>query len=195
MLIDVGSDFRPTHSDLGGPEGPPYVQTAPAEVISDIRVHGNHVTTDDEIIKISSVTIGAPFTSTTVADVTSKLKASKKFDDVSVLKRFASIEDPSKILLVLVVNEGPVRIDVPKDKDAPITVVRRRGIKNLMYMPIFDAEDGYGVTAGVRLAYVGTAGKRSRFSFPLTFGGTKKVGAEFDRTFTRGPITRIEVGS
>jgi outer membrane protein assembly factor BamA len=186
LLTDVGAGFSP-------PQSPP--QSPAAEVISDVRVHGNHVTSDDEIVKIAGITIGAPLTSTTVADVTSRLKASKKFDDVSVLKRFASIEDPSKILLVLVVNEGPVRIEIPKDENAPITVVRRRGFKNLMYMPIFDAEDGYGVTAGVRLAYVGTAGKRSRFSFPLTFGGTKKAGAEFDRTFTRGPLTRIEVGS
>src|SRR6185295_732906 len=76
-----------------------------------------------------------------------------------------------------------------------VSVVRRRGFKNLMFMPIFDAEDGYGVTAGVRLAYVGMAGKRSRVSFPMTFGGTKHVGAEFEQSFKRGPFTRLELGS
>src|SRR6185436_6508363 len=190
----VGRTVR--SGEIGEPKGSPYVlqQSAP-EVIADIRVHGNHISTDEEVVQLAGVTIGAPFTATTVAEVTSRLKAAKKFDDVSVLKRFASIEDASKVLLVLVVNEGPVRIDVPKDKDAPVSVVRRRGFKNLMFMPIFDAEDGYGVTAGVRLAYVGMAGKRSRVSFPMTFGGTKHVGAEFEQSFKRGPFTRLELGS
>lgn len=166
-----------------------------AEVISDVRVHGNHVTSDEEVVKIAAVALGAPFTATTVAEVTARLKAAKKFDEVTVLKRFASIEDASKIVLVIVVNEGPVRLDVPTDPTAPIRVVRRRGLRNLMFMPIFAGEDGYGATYGVRFAYVGAAGKQSRVSFPLTWGGTKQAGMEFERSFTRGPLTRVEVGS
>jgi outer membrane protein assembly factor BamA len=144
---------------------------------------------------MSGVALGAAFTATTVAEVTGRLKAAKKFDDVTVLKRFASIEDASKIVLVIVVNEGPVRLEIPHDPTDPVRVVRRRGLRNLMFMPIFDAEDGYGATYGARLAYVGMAGKRSRVSFPLTWGGTKRAGMEFDRTFTTGPLTRVEVGS
>jgi outer membrane protein assembly factor BamA len=165
------------------------------EVISEVRVHGNHVTSDEDVVKLSGVTVGGPFTATTVADVTARLKAAKKFDDVTVLKRFASIEDAWKIVLVIVVNEGPVRLDIPKDPTDPVRVVKRRGLRNLMFMPIFDAEDGYGATYGVRMAYVGMAGKRSRVSFPLTWGGTKRAGMEFDRSFTSGPFTRVEVGS
>jgi len=168
---------------------------ASLEVIAEVRVHGNHVTSDEDVVKLTGIALGAPFTATTIREVTSKLKAANKFDEVSVLKRFASIEDASKIVLVIVVNEGAVRIEVPKDKDAPVTVVRRRGLRNLMFMPIFDAEDGYGVTAGVRLAYVGVAGKRSRLSFPLTLGGTKRAGMELERLFQKGPFTRVEVGS
>jgi outer membrane protein assembly factor BamA len=165
-----------------------------SEVIAAIRIHGNHVTTDEEIIAIAGVTVGAPFTATTVEEVTAKLRASKKFDEVDVLKRFASIADPSQILLVIVVNEGPVRIEVPDDPTEPLRIVRRRGFRNLMFMPILDAEDGYGLTYGARLALVGTFGERSRLSFPLTWGGMKRAGAEQEWTFSRGPLTRVEVG-
>jgi outer membrane protein assembly factor BamA len=170
-------------------------QQARTETIADILVHGNHVSSNEDIIKLTGVAAGAPFTATTIAEVTKKLKDAKKFDDVTVMKRLASIEDDSKVLLVIVVNEGPVRIERPDDPTKPIEVVRRRGFRNLMFMPIFDAEDGYGLTAGVRVAYVGMAAKRRRVSFPLAVGGTDRVGAEFEQGFARGPLTRLEFGS
>jgi outer membrane protein assembly factor BamA len=84
---------------------------------------------------------------------------------------------------------------MPKDETQPIRVERRRGLRNLMWLPILDFEDGYGVTYGVRLAFVGVTGERGRVSFPLTYGGVKRAGIEFDRVFTRGPLSRIEVGT
>jgi outer membrane protein assembly factor BamA len=167
---------------------------ATKEVITEILVHGNHVSTDEEVIKLSGVAIGAPFGPTTIAEVTARLKSAGKFDAVSVMKRLGSIEDPSRIVLVLVVNEGPVRIEVPKLPQDPVRVVKRRGPGNLMYMPILDAEDGYGVTYGARVAYPGVIGERSRLSFPLTWGGLKRAGVELDRRFVSGPLSRMEVG-
>jgi outer membrane protein assembly factor BamA len=165
------------------------------EVIAEVRIHGNHISTDDEILKISGITIGAPFTATTIAEVTKRLRDAKRFDDVDVLKRFASIEDPSKISVVIIVNEGPVRIDIPELPDDPLKVVKRRGFRNLMWMPILDGEDGYGFTYGVRIARPGVWGEKGRLSFPLTWGGLRRAGVEYDRPLERGPFTRIEVGT
>ena len=173
----------------------PVALQAQSEVIAEVRIHGNHITTDDEILKIAGIAIGAPFTATTVADVRTRLRDSGKFDDVDVLKRFASIEDMSKIVVVIVVNEGPVRIDVPENPNDPLKIVKRRGLRNLMFMPIFEFEDGYSGTFGVRLALVNVFGERGRLSFPLTMGGTRRAGVEYDRVFTRGPLSRIEVGT
>ena len=181
------------HSWAVGP-GPLALQ-AQGEVIAEIRIHGNHISTDDEIVKIAALTIGAPFTATTIAEARKRLRDSGKFDDVDVLKRFASIEDMSKIVVVIIVNEGPVRIDVPENPADPIQIVKRRGFRNLMFMPIFEFEDGYSGTFGVRLALVNIGGERGRLSFPLTMGGTRKAGVEYDRTFVRGPLTRVEVGT
>ncbi|HUL74728.1 MAG TPA: FtsQ-type POTRA domain-containing protein [Vicinamibacterales bacterium] len=164
------------------------------EVIAEVRVHGNHISTDDEIVALSGLKIGSPFTTATIAEVTARLRAAKKFESVSVLKRFASISDPTQIIVVIIVDEGPVRIELPDVPGSPVTVVKRRGVHNLMWLPILTGEDGYGLTYGVRLAWPGWLGERSRVSFPLTWGGFKQAGAEFDRTFAAGPLTRVQAG-
>src|SRR5262245_728429 len=92
-------------------------QPASAEVIAEILVHGNHVTTDDEIVRLAGISVGGPFDASTIEVVKRRLQDAHRFDDVDVLKRLASIADPSKIAVVIVVNEGPVRIKVPDDPD------------------------------------------------------------------------------
>jgi outer membrane protein assembly factor BamA len=166
-------------------------QMAASEVIADIRVHGNLIVGDDEVIALAGVSVGAPFGPTTLADVAARLRASGRFEHVEVLKRFASIDDPTRIALVLIVNEGPVRVT---SNAGSIDVVRRRGLRNLLFLPILEAEDGYGVTYGARLALVSRTGNR-RLSFPLTWGGRKEAGAELERSLSRGPLTRAIVGA
>ncbi len=169
----------------------------PAEVMAEIRVHGNHVTPDTEIIALSGIAIGAPVTANTVAQVRRRLKASGKFEDVDVLKRFASIADPSKIALVIVVNEGAVRVDFEQGPDGEsIAVIKRRGgFRNLMYLPILNAEDGHGLTYGVTASLANVLGERSRLSVPLSWGGTRRAGLEVEKNFVSGPVTRVEVGA
>jgi len=164
-------------------------------VIAEVRVHGNHLTTNDEIVALAGITIGAPFLETTIDDVARRLRRTRRFDEVEVLKRFASISDPLQIVVVIVVHEGPVRIRIPDDPDLPPEVVPRRGLRNVLYLPILDAEDGYGLTYGVRLARVGVGGDTGRLSVPLSWGGLKRAGLEYDRTFDAGPFSRIEVGT
>lgn len=170
-------------------------QAGGAERIAEVRVHGNHLTANDEIVALAGITIGSPFLETTVDDVARRLRRTGRFDEVEVLRRFASISDPSQIVVVIIVNEGPVRIRIPDDPDLPPEVVPRRGLRNVLYLPILDAEDGYGLTYGVRLARVGIGGDTGRLSVPLSWGGLKRAGLEYDRTFDAGPFSRIEVGS
>jgi outer membrane protein assembly factor BamA len=164
-------------------------------VVSQVRVHGNQIATDAEIIALSGVTVGAPVTPTLFADVTKRLLDSNKFDDVQVLERFASISDPTQVVVLIVVNEGPLRLEVPKDPSAPVKTTKRRFSDNLMWIPMVHGEDGYALTVGARIALVNIGGPRNRMSFPLTVGGTKQAGAEFDRTFVQGPLTRIKIAT
>lgn len=158
------------------------------EKIVDVRVHGNHITTDADVIRLSGVTKGGPFTDTTIADAKKLLRQTGMFDEVDVLKRFASIDDLSQIVVMIVVNEGPVRIDMPDVPDAQPRIVRRGLGDRFMYMPIIDAEDGYGWRYGVRVAYARPVGKNSRLSFPLTWGGERRAGAELEHTFSHGRL-------
>jgi outer membrane protein assembly factor BamA len=168
----------------------------PPEVIAEIQVHGNHVTADADVIALAGVSIGAPFNDKTIEQVTNRLKAAGKFEQVNVLKRYASIADLSKISLVIIVNEGAVRIEFEKGVDGEeVAVVKRSGgFRNVMFLPILDGEDGYGLTYGVTASLANVAGERSRLSFPLSWGGTRRAGAELEKNFVSGPFTRVEVG-
>jgi outer membrane protein assembly factor BamA len=169
-------------------------QPAAPEVVTEIRVHGNVLTPDAEVRRLTGVDIGTPFTPDTPALVTTRLKATRRFERVEVLKRFASIADPSQIVLVVVVDEGPVRIESLEGGNEPPRVVRRGGF-GLMYLPLVDFEDGYGFTYGVQLARPNVAGPHSRLSFPLTWGGDKRAAIQLEKNLDGGVLTRVETGA
>jgi hypothetical protein len=163
------------------------------ETIVGIQIHGNTVTPDDEIRRMTAVEVGTPFEPGTADAVAERLKATKRFQSVQVLKRFASISDPSQVIVVVIVDEGPVRVETTGDPDKPTRVVRS-GRTHLMFLPVLNFEDGYGFTYGARFAWPEPFGKRSRIAFPLTWGGDKRAAAELDKVLERGPLTRVTAG-
>jgi outer membrane protein assembly factor BamA len=182
---------------LAGPAGAVdqvgAVQPAVQEHIAAIQIQGNTITPDDDVRRLAGVSVGMAFDQTTVGDVAARLRAAKQFKQVEVRKRFASIDDPSQIVLVIVVDEGAVRIEATGDRAHPTRVVKNRR-PTIMFLPVLDGEDGYGLTYGGRFALPDPAGKNSRLSFPLTWGGMKRAAAEIDKTFDRGPLNRIVGG-
>ncbi len=170
----------------------PPAQEAP-EIVTAIQTRGNVATSDDELRRLTGVEIGAPAPPDIVEEVTARLRAARRFDRVQVLKRYASIEDPSKIVLVVIVDEGPVSIKRTGDPANPTRVVRKR-LPNLLISPILGGESGYGATYGVLLTDPEPAGKNSRIAYPLTWGGTKRAGADFEKRTPDRFITRIEAG-
>ena len=163
------------------------------EVVSAIQIHGNTATPDEEIRKLAGVEVGMRVEPATIDEVAARLRATKRFESVQVLKRFASIADPSQILVVVIVDEGAVKIEMTGDPDRPTRIVRSHRL-NLMILPILGREDGYGMTYGARLARPDVAGKQSRLSFPLTWGGEKKAGVEIDKVIPHGPVDRVIAG-
>ena len=154
------------------------------ERIAEIRVHGNHTTPDVDIIAMSGLVVGQPFGETTAPESESRLRATDRFADVAVQRRFLSIADPSQILVMIVVDE---RAAVTEDDLMPGPIRRVRAAS--MWMPILSYADGYGFTYGARLAFIEPLGRRSRLSLTLTWGGERRVGAELERTFERGPFS------
>ena len=158
-----------------------------AEVLGEVRVHGNHTTPDTEVLNIAGLTVGAPLTDAVLREATERLRKSGRFDDVDVRKRFRSIDDPSDVLVIILVNE--VTGITPDDlTPGPMKKLRSLG----MWFPVLDYADGYGFTYGARVSFVDTLGKHSRISVPLTWGGERQAAVELDRTFRRGPISRVE---
>ena len=170
-------------------------------MVTEIRVHGNVATPDAEILRLAGIEVGAAFTPDTPAQVAARLEAAHRFERVEVMKRYASIADPTQIILVVIVDEGPVKIEAFEEVGRPPRVVPRGGL-GLMFLPLLSFEDGYGFTYGAQLARPGVAGARSRLSFPLTWGGDRRAAAQLEKTFdgrtgvfgTRGVLTHVETG-
>jgi hypothetical protein len=159
------------------------------ETIAEIRVHGNHTTPDADVISLSGLTVGGSAGDPSLHDAEGKLKASHRFDNVEVRRRLRSIDNPADILIVILVDE---RDGVSKDDLTP-GPLKRFGAASL-WLPVVNYEDGYGLTYGVRLAFADVRGERSRLSVPLTWGGERRAGVEFERAFARGPISLMRVG-
>ena len=167
-----------------------------AETVAAIQIQGNTATPDDEVRRLADVRVGMPFEETTAETVAARLRAAKRFDRVEVRKRFASIADPSQITLVIIVDEGPVKIVMTGDPDSPTRIVKKR-LPNILVLPILSREDGYGFTYGARLTLPDPQwmGKRSRIMFPLSWGGDKQAGIDLEKRLDGGIIDRVTAGA
>ncbi len=179
----------------------PVSVSAQQEVIAVIQVHGNTISSTEEVIAASGLEVGAPFSETVRADAEERLRTSGRFRDVEVLKRFASISDLTQITVLIQIDDGPVRIDppipgvpggLPADGSVPQAV--RRGPLNVMFAPILTAEDGYGFTYGARFAIAGHRNTRQRVVVPLSWGGDKRAGIEFQREFSSRLMPDLRTG-
>ena len=170
-------------------------QSAPAqEVVAEIRVHGNLTISDQDVAQLAGIQIGAPVSASTTADIAERLRATKRFHHVEVLKRFASIADPTQIVVVIIVDEGPIKIALTGDASHPTQAVRTHGPR-VLFFPLLSSEDGYGVTYGAQFALPEPVGKGSRLSIPLTWGGDKRAEAELQKDFDHGAVSRVSAGT
>ena len=173
------------------------------EVVVAIQVHGNTLTASEDIVRASGIAVGDPVSDIVLAEAEARLRSAMKFESVDVLKRFASISDATRVLILIQVDEGPVRIDVP-DVDEPGVNVPgvpaggpkavRRGPFNVMFVPILSAEDGYGFTYGAQFAFSGHRVARRRIVVPASWGGDKRVGVEYQQEFSQRFAPRVRGG-
>ena len=168
----------------------PSVAWAQTETINEIRVHGNHTTPDADVISLSGLATGAPATDATIHDAEQKLKSSHRFDNVEVRRRFRSIDNPSDILIVILIEE---RAGITPDDLTPGPLKRLGAARQ--WLPVLNYADGYGFTYGARVAFADVIGDRSRLSVPLTWGGERRAGVDLERAFDRGPISLVHVGA
>lgn len=154
------------------------------EVVARIQIRGNVATADDEVRRLAGVAVGDPVGPETLDEVARRLRASKRFERVDVVRRFASLADPTQVVIVIVVDEGPVAVERTGDPDAPVKVVRTT--RPVMFLPIVRFDDGYGFAYGARVSLTNLAGTEGRLSFPLTWGADKRAAIELDRELGTG---------
>jgi outer membrane protein assembly factor BamA len=161
----------------------------PAEVLAEVRVHGNYATPDAEVLRLAGLTIGQPIDAAAIEAAARRLKESGKFEEVEVLKRYRSLEPGGDVALVIVVREHPVP-DKAMEGPPVLRSVRRLWASG-MVMPILSYADGYGLTYGGRVSFVDALGKGSRVSIPASWGATRRAAVEIDRPLAHGPFDRI----
>jgi hypothetical protein len=161
------------------------------ETIREIRVHGNASLRDEEVLKLAGITVGDPVPEDALKAIERRLKDSDWFETVEVRKRYRSIDDPTDVAIVLVVHERPGVTSATLGSTNPLQRPWRRVTSRLMFLPILNYADGYGFTYGGRVSTLDLLGIGERLSVPLTWGGTKRAALEFERTFKRGPLTRV----
>lgn len=160
-----------------------------AEVVVDVRVHGNYRTPDAEVLRLAGVAAGQPVEARMEVLVAERLRRSGRFDAVEVRKRYRSLEDASQVALVIIVTEHP---GAPEG-GGPAGPLRRLG-DSVMVWPVLDYVDGYGVTAGGRVSFANLFGPQGHLVVPLTLGSTRQAAVEIDKAWTKGPIRRLRVG-
>ena len=155
-------------------------QSGPDAVIAEIRVHGNHTTPDTDILTITGLATGVDASDTVLRAAERALRESGRFAGVEIRRRFRSIDNPTDILVVIVVDELAA---VSEDDLTP--GIGKRMLASGMWLPILSHADGYGFTYGAQVSFIGAVGDRSRLSVPMTWGGERRIGVQLERSFDR----------
>src|SRR5690606_13166439 len=117
----------------------------PVERVVAIRAQGNVVTPEAEIAALTGIAIGAEFTPAMLTEAAARVRAGGRFERVEVLKRYASLSDPTQVVLVVIVDEGHIVVE----RDGTTARAATRRIPPLMYLPILGSSEGYGFSYGV----------------------------------------------
>jgi outer membrane protein assembly factor BamA len=153
-------------------------------IVEEVRVHGNHSTPDDEVLRVAAIPLGVPLAPGLMEAARSRLQGSGRFARVEFRQRRRSIEDPSRIAVIILVAElAAVRPVVSGVPEIPGILGRLRS--QTMFLPILSVDDGYGLTYGLRTAFVGGRHSTTRLSIPASWGGTRQLAIEGEKTFTR----------
>ena len=156
-------------------------------VVEDIRVHGNHSTPDAEVIRIAAVAIGTPVEAGLIEAARKRLQDSGRFSSVEIRQRSRSIDDPSRVaLIILVAEHASVRPVIDVDAGIPKVPGPLGKLRSqMMFLPILSIDDGYGLTYGLRTSLVGGRQSTTRLSIPASWGGTRQLALEAEKSFTR----------
>ena len=148
-------------------------------------MHGNHTTPDADVLALAGLTVGV-VSDESLRKADEALRASGRFASVELRKRYRSIDNPLDILVIVVVDEH-ASVSATDLTPGPIKRIRSLGC---------GCRSSTTRTAmGSLMAPVSvssTPSDRGAALLPFAWGGERKIAVEADRTFERGPISRVE---
>ena len=159
------------------------------EVVREIRIHGNAAVPDAEVLKLAGIAVGAAVDDTTLETIKRRLQDSGHFSTIDIRKRYRSLTDTTDVALVLVVHEKTAVVATASGEIK--RPMMKRITSRVMFLPILSYADGYGFTYGARFSTVNLLGAGERLSVPMSWCGTRRIALEAERSFKRGPLTRI----
>ena len=160
-----------------------------SEVITEVRIHGNYSVPDADVIQMVGIAPGDRIGPDTLDTIVARLRASGRFEDVEVRKRYTSLTRSDEVALIVVVHERPASV-----KRNRVVRALYAASRQALVMPILDYAEGHGFTYGARVSLVDVLGERGRLTVPLTLGGTRQVALELEKRFDVGVVHAIRGG-
>ena len=160
-----------------------------SEVVTELRIHGNYSVPDADVMQMAGIAPGDRIGPDTLDTIVARLRASERFDDVEVRKRYTSLTRSDEVALIVLVHERPAPVKRNRMVQALYTALRQT-----LFMPILDYGEGLGLTYGARFSLVDVLGERGRLTVPLTLGGTRQAALELEKRFDVGVVHAVRGG-
>ena len=160
-----------------------------SEVVTELCIHGNYSVPDADVMRMAGIAPGDPIGPDTIDTIVARLRASERFDDVEVRKRYTSLTRSDDAALIVLVHERPASVERNRMVRALYTVSRQT-----LVMPIVDYAEGHGLTYGARFSLVDMLGDRGRLTVPLTLGGKRQAALELEKRFDVAMVHAVRGG-
>ena len=160
-----------------------------SEVVTELRIHGNYSVPDADVMQMAGIAPGDRIGPDTLDTIIARLRASERFDDVEVRKRYTSLTRSGGVALIVLVHERPAPVKRNRMVRALYTASRQT-----LFMPILGYGEGLGLTYGARFSLVDVLGERGRLTVPLTLGGTRQAALEFEKRVDVGVVHAVRGG-
>lgn len=159
------------------------------EVVTELRIHGNYSVPDADVMRMAGIAPGDSIGPDTIDAIVARLRASERFDDVEVRKRYTSLTRSDDVALILLVHERPASVERNRLMRALYAVSRQT-----LLVPIVDYSEGHGITYGARFSLVEILGERGRLTVPLTLGGKRQATFELEKRFDVALVHAVRGG-
>jgi len=139
----------------------------PLQTVTEIRVHGNYETPDEEVLEAAGLAVGARVTDADLAAVAARLERAG-YREIEILRRYRSLTSIDEVVLIISLRER-----VPASK-------------KFLFLPEIHYNEDEKFSAGGRVSTKSLLGGGELISVPVTIGGVDRAALEITRSWDSG---------